>query len=65
MPNFDLVFNWGNNSKRHTMKGRKCRIIARGRMNSIEIEFEDGQREIVSRYSVRRVIYGNGEKKEH
>lgn len=32
-----------------------CRIIARGRMNSICIEFEDGVRHIVSRYAVRRL----------
>jgi len=48
-------FAWGNNEKRATMKGRKCRIIARGKMNSIQIEFENGQREIVSRRSVRRL----------
>ena len=34
--------------------GQRCRIIARGSMNSIEIEFEDGVRHIVSRYAVRR-----------
>lgn len=32
-----------------------CRVIARGRMNSICIEFEDGVRHIVSRYAVRRL----------
>jgi len=49
------IYAWGNNSKRLAMKGRKCRIIARGRMNSIMIEFEDGQREIVSRRAIRRI----------
>ena len=48
-----MVFRWGNNSKRATMKGRECKIITRGKMNSICIEFLDnGQREIVSRRSV-------------
>ncbi len=46
-----MKYRWGNNSKRATMKGQECKIITRGRMNSICIEFKDGQREIVSRYS--------------
>jgi len=46
---------WGNNSKRKTLRGRDCVILARGAKNSIMIEFVDNkQREIVSRYSVRR-----------
>lgn len=47
-----MKFRWGNNSKRRTLKGRECIIIKRGKMNSILIEFENGQREIVSRRSV-------------
>ena len=49
-------FCWGNNEKRLAMKGRFCRVLARGRMNSCLIEFVDnGQREVVSRNAVRRV----------
>jgi len=56
----DYIYSWGNNSKRETMKGRKCRILARGKMNSILIEFTDnGQREITSRYAVRKIQNGN------
>ena len=47
-------YNWGNNEKRATMKGRGCDVLARGKKNSICIEFENGQREIVSRYSIRK-----------
>jgi len=48
-----MIFRWGNNEKRATMKGRECKIIARGRMNSICIEFLDnGEHAIVSRRSV-------------
>jgi len=44
-----MKYRWGNNEKRATMKGRECKIIARGKMGSIQIEFLDnGQREIVS-----------------
>lgn len=49
-------YRWGNNEKRLTMKGRICVVLARGRMNSCLIEFvDDGQQEIVSRNSLRKV----------
>lgn len=48
------VYVWKNNEKRAGLYGRRCRVIARGRMNSVLIEFEDGQREVVSRYALRR-----------
>lgn len=51
-----MVYRWGNNSKRSTMKGRECRVLARGKMNSILIEFTDnGQKEIVSRRSIGNI----------
>ena len=50
---FDRVYVWGNNAKRATLKGRNCRIVARGTMNSILVEFEDGERVVTSRYAVR------------
>ena len=47
-------YAWGNNEKRATLKGRLCRVVARGRMNSILVEFVDnGQREVTSRNAVR------------
>jgi hypothetical protein len=47
---------WRNNLKRETLYGRRCRVIVRGRANSALVEFEDGQREIVSRNAIRKVI---------
>lgn len=47
-------YAWGNNEKRATMKNRKCRVIVRGKMNSALVEFEGGQREVVSRNALRR-----------
>jgi hypothetical protein len=48
-------YNWANNKKRITMKNRKCIVLAKGKMNSILIQFIDNkQREIVSRYSIRK-----------
>jgi hypothetical protein len=49
----DYTFTWGNNPKRATLKGRRCRVIARGRMRSCLVEFENGQREVVSMRALR------------
>jgi hypothetical protein len=35
--------------------GQRCRITARGTMNSCRVEFEDGFWAIVSRWSVRKI----------
>jgi hypothetical protein len=51
---FDHTYVWGNNEKRKTLKGQKCRILARMRMNSIVIEFENGEQEVTSRYAIRK-----------
>jgi len=50
------VFRWGNNAKRAALKGRRCRVLARGAKGSIMVEFSDGQREIVSRRAVAREV---------
>ena len=46
---------WGNNEKRKTFKNRNCKVITKGRMNSICVEFENGERVITSRYAVRKL----------
>lgn len=48
-------YAWKNNEKRVTMYRRECRVLVRGAMNSILIEFANGQRECVSRNSARRL----------
>lgn len=35
-------------------KGERCRVLARGRMNSALVEFEDGYRVVTSRSGIRR-----------
>lgn len=48
-------YPWKNNEKRATMFGRLFRVVARGAMNSVLIEFTDnGQREVTSRNALRR-----------
>jgi len=49
----EYVYSWGNNPKRKTMRGRIFKLIARGNRNSALIEFENGQREIISRNAMR------------
>ena len=39
-------------------KGQKCRVIARGNMNSIRVQFEDGETVITSRFAVRKIKNG-------
>lgn len=49
---YDRVWFWRVNLPER--KGQRCRIIARGTMNSAQIEFEDGTRHIVSRFAIRK-----------
>lgn len=35
-------------------KGQRCRVVARGSMNSCLLEFEDGWRMVTSRNALRR-----------
>lgn len=35
-------------------KGQPCKVTARGKMNSIRVEFPDGFKVITSRYAVRK-----------
>jgi hypothetical protein len=48
------IYCWKNNSKRQTLYKRTCRVIARMKMNSAWVEFENGQQECVSRNALRK-----------
>lgn len=50
----DHTFRWRRTLGGAERHGAACRILARGRMNSICIEFADGWRVITGRYAVRR-----------
>lgn len=52
---YPYVYGWKNNSKRVTLYGRRFRVIHRGRQNSALVEFENGQREVISRNAIRKV----------
>ena len=46
---------WWWKGKLPERKGELCKVLARGRMNSILVEFADGFKVVTSRYAVRRV----------
>lgn len=48
-------YAWKNNEKRRTLFGRSCRVLYRLALGSVIIEFENGQRECVSRRALRRL----------
>jgi len=50
---FNRIYAWGNNSVRAKMKGKRCRVLARGKMNSVLIEFEDGTKTVTSYRALR------------
>ena len=53
---FDHIWFW--KTKLPERKGEKCRVLVRGRMNSILVEFEDGYKVVTSRYAVREIKKG-------
>ena len=52
------VYTWGprgNMPGAMSRKGERCRLLARGAMNSAMVEFEDGYLAIISRNAIRRI----------
>ena len=48
---FDHVWHW--RKRLPERKGQACRVLVRGKMNSVLVEFLDGKRYVTSRYAVR------------
>lgn len=55
MIDYPYYYTWKNNIKRRTLYKRRCRILAKGAKNSCLVEFENGQREVISRNAIRKV----------
>ena len=51
----EYIYTWGNNEKRKELKGRKCKLLAHLALNSAIVQFENGQREVISRNALRKV----------
>jgi hypothetical protein len=56
--NYPYVWFW--RSRLPERKGQPCRVIARGKRNSILVEFQDGYKVITSRYAVRKIKVPRG-----
>ena len=55
-------YTWRNNSKRATLYGRQCIVLARGALNSALVHFLDtDQRELISRNALRKVAVSAAE----
>lgn len=59
-PNREYIYAWG--PRYHVpglpvldRKGQRCRVLARGAMNSALVEFRDGEVAVISRNALRRV----------
>lgn len=48
-------YAWKNEKKRRTLYGKRCKVLVRGRMNSVLVEFENGSKEIVSINALKKV----------
>lgn len=51
---FPYRYAWGNNPVRAKLKGKRCRLLASGTMNTVALKFEDGMRVISSRRALRK-----------
>ena len=49
---YEFVWHW--HKKHGDRHGQRCRILTRGKKNSILVEFEDGFRTVTSGYAIRR-----------
>jgi len=56
MSDYPYVYRWKNNEKRKTLYGKFCKIVKQCSKNSVVVQFEDGGKEIVSRYSIQLII---------
>lgn len=50
----DHVWFWRSRMGEKNRKGLRCRVLVRGKRNSILVELEDGEKVVTSRYAVRK-----------
>jgi hypothetical protein len=53
-PGWPYVWAWSKRPMDRDRKGQRCRVLARGAMNSALVEFEDGTKHIASRNGIRK-----------
>ena len=54
MVKYRYYYAWKNNEKRRRLYLKRLRVVRRGKMNSVEVEFEGGGREIISGNAIRK-----------
>lgn len=47
---------WRIKTRLPERKGQRCRVLARGKLNSCLVEFVDGTRVVTSRWAVRKIV---------
>lgn len=50
-----FIYYWRVKTRLPERQGAKCKVLARGKMNSCLVEFEDGYKVITSRNYIRRI----------
>lgn len=55
MKKYPYEYRWGNNPVREGLKGKRCRILARGKMNTCIVEFENGENHAISKNALRKI----------
>jgi len=50
----DYPYVWYWRKRLPERKGQRCRVNIRGARNTVEVEFENGEKVITSRWAVRR-----------
>ena len=55
MREYPYIYKWRNNEKRRTLYGRKFKVLIRSHANSALVEFEDGQKEVISRNAFKKL----------
>jgi len=48
-------YAWKNNPRRRELYGRRCRVLARGKLGTVLVEFENGERVTTSGRALRRI----------
>jgi hypothetical protein len=47
---------WRIKTRLPERKGQRCRVLARGKLNTCLVEFTDGTRVVTSRWAVRKIV---------
>lgn len=53
---FPYVYRWGVTAGLAEFKGRRCRVLRRGKLNSALVEFADGTTHVISRNALARAL---------